>query len=404
MAAANNHSGLATTEGKARGLLGKPRRWSISGRFLTRSMTGVDRYALEITRALNALIRENHPLASGLTLDILCPTGAIDASPFENIALRLLPGAPGHVWEQFVLPRYVQGGLLSLCNTGPLAVKQQVICIHDANTRLAPESYGLAFRTAYRLLQPSLARRAARIVTVSRFSQKALARFGIGSASEIEVIHDGYEHVLQWKVNRSRFNQVELPKSFVLLVGSKAPHKNSPIIYSIAAELDTKGIHVLVTGGEDSKVYARSGGGQLPPNVMHLGRVSDDDLAFLYQRALCLVFPSLTEGFGLPALEAMALGCPVISSDAASLPEICGEAVLYASPRDASAWLTAIGRVADDTMLRNKLASAGPTRASTFSWRESAEKYLELMLALDHVEGTNVKPRMAQGSQRIDSA
>ena len=398
MAAANNHSGLATTEGKARGLSGKPRRWSVSGKFLTRSMTGVDRYALEITRALNALIRENHPLASGLTLDILCPTGAIDASPFENIALRLLPGAPGHVSEQFVLPRYVQGGLLSLCNTGPLAVKRQVICIHDANTRLAPESYGLAFRTAYRLLQPGLARRAARIVTVSRFSQKALARFGIGSASEIEVIHDGYEHVLQWKANRSRFNQVELPKSFVLLVGSKAPHKNSAIIYSIAAELDTKGIHVLVTGGEYSKVYARSGGGQLPPNVMQLGRVSDDDLAFLYQRALCLVFPSLTEGFGLPALEAMALGCPVISSDAASLPEICGEAVLYASPRDASAWLAAIGRVADDSKLRSKLASAGPTRASIFSWRDSAEGFLELMLALDRVEGTDLKPRMAQGS------
>ena len=113
-------------------------------------------------------------------LDILCPAGAVEASPFANIPLRVLPSAPGHVWEQFILPRYVRGGLLSLCNTGPLAVKRQLVCIHDVNTRLAPESYGWMFRTAYRLLQPALRRRGARIVTVSRYSQASIARFGIG--------------------------------------------------------------------------------------------------------------------------------------------------------------------------------------------------------------------------------
>ena len=123
---------------------------------------------------------------------------------------------------------------------------------------------------------------------------------------------------------------------------------------------------------------------QLPPNVRHLGRVNDDDLAYLYRQALCLVFPSKTEGFGLPVLEAMALGCPVISSDAASLPEVCGEAALYASPDDAAAWLAAIGRLAAEPMLRENLAGAGPKRSKAFSWRQGAEKYLELMFAVDH--------------------
>lgn len=288
----------------------RPRHWSVNGRFLSRDVTGVDRYALEILRSMDALIGKHHPLTDGITLDILCAAEAAEELPFVNVPLRSLPSAPGHLWEQFILPRYVGGGLLSLCNAGPLATKKQIVCIHDVNTRLAPQSYGFAFRTAYRVLQPVLARRAAQIVTVSLFSQETIARFGIAPANEIKVIHNGYEHVLKWNADQSLLKHADLPHSFVLLVGSHAPHKNMAIIYSIAAELARRGIHILVTGGLDANVYARERDGQLPANVRHLGRVDDNDLALLYQRALCLVFPSLTEGFGLPALEAMALGCP----------------------------------------------------------------------------------------------
>ena len=172
------------------------RRWSVNGRFLTRNPTGVDRYAKEILRAMDVLICEGHPLTTGLTLDLLCPDGSVEASPFVNIPLRLLPSAPGHFWEQFILPGYVRGGLLSLCNTGPLALKRQIVCIHDLNSRITPESYGLMFRAIYRVLVPALGHRAAQIVTVSRFSQKSIGRFNIKPENEITVIHDGYEHVL----------------------------------------------------------------------------------------------------------------------------------------------------------------------------------------------------------------
>ena len=360
------------------------RHWSVNGRFLARIATGVDRYAREILREMDALIFQRHPLTAGLTLDILCPAGSVEASPFVNIPLRLLPSAPGHFWEQFILPGYVRGGLLSLCNTGPLVLKTQIVCIHDLNSRITPESYGFMFRAVYRVLVPALGRRAAQLVTVSRFSQKTIGRFDIKPVDEVTVIHDGYEHVLGWNPDRSALAGADLPNPFVLLVGSKAPHKNVAIIYAIAAELAGRGISLVVAGGEDATVYARQHSDPLPPNVKHLGRVNDDDLAYLYRQALCLVFPSKTEGFGLPVLEAMALSCPVISSDAASLPEVCGEAALYASPDDAGAWLAAIGRLAAEPMLRKNLASAGPKRSKAFSWRQGAEKYLELMFAVDH--------------------
>ncbi|MGA8611951.1 MAG: glycosyltransferase family 1 protein [Xanthobacteraceae bacterium] len=362
----------------------RPRYWSVNGRFLSRHLTGVDRYALEILRSIDSLIGARHPLTAGIRLEILCPAEAVEASPFVNIPLRLLPSAPGHFWEQFVLPGYVHGGLLSLCNTGPLATKKQILCIHDVNTRLVPQSYSFAFRTAYRMLQPALAKRAAEIVTVSRFSQQAMARFGIAPADEIKVVYDGYEHVLTWNANQAPLKQTDLPHPFVLLIGSNAPHKNTAVIYSIAAELARKEVHVLVAGGVDTNVYARTRDRRLPENVRHLGRVDDDDLALLYKRALCLVFPSLTEGFGLPVLEAMALGCPVISSDLGGLPEVCGGAALYASPHDGPAWLAAIDHVACDPSLRDRLVAEGRKRSQLFSWRRSAEQYLELMFALDH--------------------
>jgi glycosyltransferase involved in cell wall biosynthesis len=202
-----------------------------------------------------------------------------------------------------------------------------------------------------------------------RFTTRLAGRF----------IHDGYEHVLEWKADFSAIARLDLPRPFVLLIGSKAPHKNFAIIYSIAPDLGAKGIYVVAAGAEDTNVYARDHVERLPPNVKHLGRVDDNDLAFLYQNALCLAFPSRAEGFGLPALEAMALGCPVVSSNAASLPEVCGDAALYAPPNNPTAWLDAIGQIAGEPRLRRRLADAGRKRAVAFSWRRGAVKYLELM-------------------------
>ena len=166
-------------------------------------------------------------------------------------------------------------------------------------------------------------------------------------------------------------------RPFVLALGSRAPHKNMQLIMDIAPRLGEDGVDVIVAGGS-ARIYSNDAltGGD---NVVFIGRIDDNDLAYLLERALCLVFPSWTEGFGLPIVEAMALGCPVISSNRASMPEVCGDAALMAAPDDPAAWVKHIETLRRSQQLRAELIAAGRHRVNRFSWKTTAETYADLM-------------------------
>jgi glycosyltransferase involved in cell wall biosynthesis len=136
----------------------------------------------------------------------------------------------------------------------------------------------------------------------------------------------------------------------------------------------------------DPRVFAKVGKTFEADNIIWLGKIDDNALAALLRDSLCLCFPSLTEGFGLPALEAMAIGCPVIATDRASLPEVCGDAALYASPVEPSTWLQRISELRNTPGLAHRLIDRGHDRAQLFSWRAAAEAYLELMARADCVQ------------------
>jgi glycosyltransferase involved in cell wall biosynthesis len=150
----------------------------------------------------------------------------------------------------------------------------------------------------------------------------------------------------------------------------------------IARPLDAQGLDVCMAGDVDAGTL-RQYCTDVPTNVRLLGRISDHDLAKLLSCALCFIFPSRIEGFGLPAVEAMALGCPVIASSAPCLPEVCGAAALYADPDDVGAWVDAIRRVKDDAKLRRRMIEDGYARALSFTWCRIAETYLKLMVQVD---------------------
>ncbi|MEY9985980.1 MULTISPECIES: glycosyltransferase [Bradyrhizobium] len=346
--------------------------FAVNGRYLTQPTSGVQRYAQGVTAAMNQAL-----VGSGASVPIIAPAAAPDP---RLQAMPLITAGPlgGHLWEQLVLPGRWPGPLLNLGNTAPAVKPDQVVCIHDANVFDAPESYRPAFRATYRVLLPLLAKRAARITTVSAYSARQLARHLPLRAADIAVLPNGHEHALAWDPSLARKDcQVAAGTRFVLALGSRAPHKNLQLVSTIAPELAAMNIGVIVAG---------AGADIFSPEPLTdaydltlLGRVTDDDLAYLMDRALCLIFPSWTEGFGLPIIEAMARGCPVIASDRASMSEVCGDAALLAPPDDPRRWVQCIRQLSTSGDLRDELVGRGRERIKMFSWARTAAGYVELM-------------------------
>lgn len=352
--------------------------FGVNGRFLTHPITGVQRYARNVLAAMD------HELAGkNATAPIISPRRA--KNPLLP-AMPLIECGPfdGHLWEQVTLPVKWRDRLLNLCNSAPAIRADQVVCIHDANVFVAPESYSTSFRATYAMLHRSLANHVARIATVSDYSARQIARYLPVDAGDIAVLPNGHEHAFAWNPAIAQIAPalfIEHPdmagRPFVIALGSRARHKNLQLLFDIAPRLDANGIDIILAGG-GADIYAAE---NLPsfPNVKVLGYVTDHDLAFLMEKALCLAFPSWTEGFGLPIVEAMARACPVISSDRASMPEVCGNAALLAAPDDPVAWISQIAKLRQSQDLRAELIARGRERIKMFSWTTTAAGYLELM-------------------------
>ena len=163
----------------------------------------------------------------------------------------------------------------------------------------------------------------------------------------------------------------------VFIIGSRARHKNVAMVLDLAQALDERGIDIVVTGGQSS-IFAAEEHRAPAPNVRFMGFVDDDDLAALLQGALCLLFPSFTEGFGLPIVEAMALGCPVISSNASSLPEVVGDAGVLVEPDDVEGLSREMLNLLSDEGRWEELRKRGLVRAKQFSWDETARRMVEV--------------------------
>lgn len=359
--------------------------WSINGDFVTLQPTGVARYAREVTLALDALVAEGHPLTADLDLTLLAPRQPQDL-PLRRIPTRVIPEFDRprlpQVWVQLQLPRHARGGLLSFCNLAPVLKRRHIVCIHDLHTRLTPESYGRLFRLAHRIILPMLGRNAGRIATVSELSRDCLIRLGVAPASKIAVTYNGSDHALRWNAGASHLRLVG-SRPFVLCLGRSQKHKNTELLWRLAPALDDMDLDIEIAGDIDQGTLDSYG--PVPGNIRLLGRISDDDFAGALSRALCFLFPSRIEGFGLPAVEAMALGCPLVVSTAPCLPEVCGDAALLADPDDADAWIAAIQRLSHEPELQTDLIARGLERAKRYSWRRIAETYLALMAEMDCV-------------------
>jgi glycosyltransferase involved in cell wall biosynthesis len=345
----------------------------INGRFLSRQHTGVDRFAIESIRALDELLVANDPALSRMSFEIVAPKQARAPTGLRRIEFSQVGRLQGHLWEQLELMRALKGRrLLNLCNTGPLLVRRQAVVIHDAATVRVPDAYTPAFRLSYRLLMPALGRRADSVMTVSDFSRRELdACWGI-AAEGVDVVAEGGEHLLREPADTSVLERHGLrPDAYLLAVGSMAPHKNLLALLRAVSSPSELPIDLVIAGGSNSRIFSDVDF-PVSTRVHRLGYISDRELRALYESALAFVFPSRYEGFGLPPLEAMACGCPVVSSSAASLPEVCGDAALMVDLHDPTALRQAIERIIAEPTLRESLRAAGLRRAAEFGWQRAA--------------------------------
>jgi glycosyltransferase involved in cell wall biosynthesis len=345
-------------------------RLAVNGRFLTQKVTGVQRFAAEVTQAL---------ARQGAAIRLLAPPGAPDR--LGDIAVEHVGTRGGQVWEQIELPRAAGGDLLlNLGNAAPLLRgSRQAVVIHDAGVFDTPESYSTAFRAWYRTMHLALPRLGARIVTVSDFSRGRLAaRLRLDPAG-ISVMPEGGEHILRAPADAAVLAKHGLqPGRYALAVGTRAAHKNLGALREAVALLAARGMVLAVAGAQDASVFS---GAADVASAKALGRVSDAELRALYENALCLVFPSRYEGFGIPPLEAMWCGCPVLAAEAGAVRETCGEAALWFDAEGPRSPAAAIARLLDEPGLADALRGAGRARASLYSWDAAARTLLSL---LDH--------------------
>lgn len=358
---------------------------------------GIGRYTRELLRAL---VQEgNHycfRIFAGRSpeappIDSPIPSGA-------HVSFRQLPLSPRwlyRIWYRLRLPLPVQvfTGSVDLFHSPDFVLPPvmgnipTILTVHDLSFALYPETFTPALVNYLERVVPWSVRRATHILADSESTRQDLIRLYGTPETKITVLYSGVHARFNTTVDedavakvREKYEIGEAP--FAFTVSTLQPRKNHQLLIRAFRDVASQTNHNLIIAGGRGWLYEKmleeveqQG---LQERVRFIGFVDDGDLPALYNAASLFVFPSLYEGFGLPVLEAMACGTPVVSSNASSLPEVTGDAAVQLSPHDEAAWTGAMLRVINDRALRNRLIATGHSQAQRFRWSGAARKLLEL--------------------------
>lgn len=337
----------------------------LNARILQQPMTGVGRYLSEVLAAW--------PGPS---------PGRIDPPSW---AIR---GVKGHAWEQLVLPARVGSELLwSPVHSGPLAVAHQVVTVHDLVPLDHPEWLNRGFARWYGFMLPRLVRRARHVIAISNFTRDRLLEATGLSEDRVTVIHNGVNARFHRPPSAQRRRMREslnlADTRYMLSVGTLEPRKNlSGLLraWRLALPRLPEDLELVIAGAQGrASVFAKAEMDDLPPRVRLVGRVNDEMLPALYAEAEWFIYLSLYEGFGLPPLEALACGTPVIVSDIPVFREVTADASIAVAPLDAGVVAEALLTAAEDPALRTRLAERGLHQAAKFGWGETARRTREVL-------------------------
>lgn len=375
---------------------------------------GMDVVALELIKNLQVLDRENeYVVFVRPDEDNTCVPRA------PNFRIVELGGGNYPLWEQLALPRAVkkEGCDLLHCtsNTAPLLNGlPTILTLHDiiyleklSLFQKAGSWYQRIGNTYRRLVVPAVVKKAAKLVTVSHYERTNIERY-FGPMDKLSVIHNGvgehFRKIEDTKLLEAVREKYKLPRKFLFCLGNTDPKKNTPNMLKAFALFRRETGQNLSQNQGDSKSQNQSenyklvlpdyeesqlmqvlrdiGHNEIREDIVMTGYVPNNDMPALLNLCELFLYPSLRESFGLPILEAMACGLPVITSNTSSMPEVAGQAALLVDPAVPAAIAAAIGRVLGDASLNRKLRTEGPKRAARFSWRSMAEQYLQLYRAL----------------------
>ena len=367
-------------------------KFYINGRFLTQSISGVQRYAYEFIKTLDEWISQDDSFMASYQFEILAPKklNPIYKLDFENITLRRLGFTTGHFWEQFELPFYSLDGLL-FCpgNTAPIlhliSRSKTIVTVHDLSFRYFPDAYRLLFRLLYKILMPMNFKFADHIITVSNSELKSIIKIYPKSKDNIHAVQNGGlpERILK---NIDRIPSHEAQKPYLLYVGALNPRKNPQGVIAafniIQKEME---IDLVIVGSSGNsfndfnyELFEKNKG-----EIIFTGQIDDTDrLIGYYKGATCLLFPSFYEASPFPPLEAMASGCPVIAGDIPSLRERCEDAALYCDPYDAQDIVKKILSITNDQSHRSRLIHRGFIRNKNFTWSKCVENTCRLIVKM----------------------
>jgi len=365
---------------------GQRRRVAIDMTVMDRVKTGSAVYVAELLQAIEQL------QPADLEVIPLRGPGFIKRksllTKFINLGIELW-------WLHLRLPHLVKQLRIELLHMPANMIPFRVACacvvtIHDANFMKLPEAYDPLWRAYARLMCRQAARRAHRVITVSSTAKGDILKFFPADPEKIRVIplgiktFSGRGGIPPDEPERHRAFARQL-KPYILYVGATEPHKNLPrLIEGFGDLIHDPGFNQfkLVIAGQEGRDHHNlitvTHQGGLGEKVILTGHIPDAELAALYQEARLFVFPSLTEGFGLPPLEAMQAGVPVAASNIPTLVEVLGDAALYFDPQKTASITSALKRALVDEKLRAELIQRGQRKLRQYSWTSTAKEVVNL--------------------------
>lgn len=345
----------------------------VNGRYLTQKATGVHRYAFEICNKLHEM---------GVDFHVAVPN---EIHPDYKFSFKVVKcgSLNTHLWEQISLPRYLKriGNplLISFTGCGPLTYSNQIMTIHDVSHERYPEWFSKNYYRFYHYMMPRIGKKAHAVLTVSEFSKKEIVdTLGINS-EKIHVVHSNVPfHNKPSKEEILNFTRNPEAERYILAVSSMDPRKNFIRLVEAFDKIKDKSVKLYIIG-MSFKAFNTPDLQKLIGENVHLpGYIPDEKLQTMYQNALLSVYPSLYEGFGLPPLESMTYGCPVINSDIPALREVSQDAALYVDPYNVEDITEKIEQLLVDEPLRKELQEKGLLQIKKYSWDKSAKQVYEL--------------------------